>query len=192
MAAPPDETRDEPHGTAMASPRARPDAVTGGETHYLIFALAGLRCALPRGAVRELLPLPRLSRPPSMPATLAGFVNLGGEALPVLALRHLLGLTRTVPVEPLYRHIIVAEDTLPGSRVGLLVDRVLDLRPVAAAQCQPVPPEDSLNGCVIAQLSLPEGPAHLLDPARILLAQEQARLEELTRKAAARLDEWTA
>jgi purine-binding chemotaxis protein CheW len=192
MAAPADGIRDEQHGTAMTDPEARPAAPAGGEAHYLIFALAGLRCALRREAVRELLPLPRLSRPPSMPATLAGFVNLGGEALPVLALRHLLGLTRTAPVEPLYRHIVVVEDTLPGSRVGLLVDRVLDLRPVAAEQRQPVPPEDSLNGCVIAQLVLPEGPAHLLDPARILMAQEQARLEELIRRAAARLDEWTA
>lgn len=192
MAAPPDENRDATHGTAMTGPMARLDSPAGAEAHYLIFALAGLRCALPREAVRELLPLPRLSRPPSMPATLAGFVNLGGEALPVLALRHLLGLTRTAPVEPLYRHIIVAEDTLPGTRVGLLVDRVLDLRPVAAAQRQPVPPEDSLNGCVVAQLALPEGAVHVLDPARILMAQEQARLEELTRKAAARLDEWTA
>lgn len=174
----------------MSNSDARPARSAGGEAYYLIFALAGLRCALPRAAVRELLPLPRLSRPPSMPATLAGFVNLGGEALPVLALRHLLGLTRSAPVEPLYRHIVVVEDTLPGSRAGLLVDRVLDLCAVPDAQRQPVPPEDSLNGCVVAQLALPEGPAHLLDPARILLAQEQARLEELTRRAAERLDEW--
>jgi purine-binding chemotaxis protein CheW len=174
----------------MSNPDARP-APAGREAYYLIFALAGLRCALPRAAVRELLPLPRLSRPPSMPATLAGFVNLGGEALPVLALRHLLGLTRVAPVEPLYRHIVVVEDTLPGSRAGLLVDRVLDLSPMPAGASSPVPPEDSLNGCVAAQLATPDGFIHVLDPARILLAREQASLAEMTRKASERLGEWT-
>jgi purine-binding chemotaxis protein CheW len=175
---------------AMSIPDARPAARPGGEAHYLVFALAGLRCALPRAGVRELLPLPRLSRPPSLPEALAGFVNLGGEPLPVLALRHLLGLRRDAPVEPLYRHIVVVGDALPGSRAGLLVDRVLDLLPVPDAQHRPVPPGKSLNDCVAAQLAMPDGFIHVLDPARILLAQEQASLEELTRRAAARLGEW--
>jgi purine-binding chemotaxis protein CheW len=174
----------------MTSPDARPAAFPGGGAHYLIFALAGLRCALPRRVVRELLPLPRLSRPPSLPEALAGFVNLGGEPLPVLALRHLLGLRRDAPVEPLYRHIVVVEDALPGARAGLLVDRVLDLLAVPEDQLCPAAAEESLNGCVAAQLAMPDGFVHVLDPARILLRREQASLEELTRKAAARLGEW--
>jgi purine-binding chemotaxis protein CheW len=173
----------------MSTQEARP-AQAGGEAQYLVFALAGLRCALPRAAVRELLPLPRLSHPPFQPEALAGFANLGGTPLPVLALRHLLGLTREAPVDPLYRHIVVVEDSLPNRRTGLLVDRVLDLLAAAPADHHPVPPENSLNGCVTADIATPDGFVHLLDPSRILLAREKESLEELTRRAAARLDEW--
>jgi purine-binding chemotaxis protein CheW len=179
-----------PPDAPPAPPAAAMAAADGRAAHYLIFALAGLRCALPRRVVRELLPLPKLSTPPSLPEALAGFVNLGGTALPVLALRHLLGLRRDVPVEPLYRHIVVVEGIAPGTRAGLLVDRVLDLQPVPAERVQPVPPGESLNGCVAAGLAMPEGFVHVLDPARILLAQEQASLQELTHRAAARLEAW--
>ncbi|MBO1074192.1 chemotaxis protein CheW [Roseomonas marmotae] len=165
----------------------------GGEAQFLLFALAGQRCALPREAVRELLPLPRLSRPPSLPAALAGFVNLGGEPLPVLALAHLLGLRDGAAEEDgLYRHIVVVRDMLPGADAGLLVDRVQDLQAVPPGWLRPAPPEQSLNGCVAAGLAMPDGFVPVLDPARILLAQEQASLEELTRRASGRLREWTA
>ena len=168
-----------------AAPRS-----SGQDAQYLIFTLAGLRCALPRAAVQELLPLPRLSRPPSLPAAVTGFLNLGGMAVPVLALDHLLGLP---PVEAeaggLYRHIVLLQRR---PAIGLLVDRVLDLAAVPAEGLRPVPPEQTLNGCVAATLALPEGFASLLDPARILMAQEEASLEELTRRANERLETWSS
>jgi purine-binding chemotaxis protein CheW len=175
----------------MNIPDAPPVPPPAGDGHYLTFALAGLRCALPREAVRELLPLPRLSRPPALPAAVAGFVNLGGDALPVLALAHLLGLdvASATAEDALYRHIVVVGGN-GVARAGLLVDRVLDLLRVAPGQLRPVPPEETLNGCVTAGLAMPDGFIAVLDPARILLARERDSLEELTRRARARLDEW--
>jgi purine-binding chemotaxis protein CheW len=165
-------------------------SLTPGDSQYLVFALSGLRCALPREAVRELLPLPHLSRPPGLPAALAGFANLGGEPLPVLVLSRLLGVGAAAGVDSLYRHIIVVSGTLPGSRAGLLVDRVLNLTRSPAGSLRPVPPEETLNGCVTGAIAMADGFVHVLDPSRILLAQEQDSLAELTRLARARLDEW--
>nr|WP_305123514.1 chemotaxis protein CheW [Roseomonas sp. GC11] len=165
----------------------------------MLFRLGSRRCALPRASVREVLPLPRLWRPPGLPRPLAGFLNLGGEALPVLDLARLFALeSAALADEALYRHILL----LPGGAglggaglggaLGLLVDRVLDLARIPAARLRPVPPEASLNGCAVAEIETPEGFLHLLDPGRILLAQEAAALAALREGAAARLAEWPA
>jgi purine-binding chemotaxis protein CheW len=169
---------------------ARSLPIEGQDGPYLMFALGALRCALPRVAVRELLPLPRLSRPPALPAALAGFLNLGGQPVPVLALDHLFGLPPTaVEADGLYRHLVLLRAEKP---VALLVDRVLDLATPLPGSRRPVPPDQTLNGCVIATLAMPDGFASVLDPARILLAQEQAMLDELTRWESERLDAWNA
>jgi purine-binding chemotaxis protein CheW len=177
---------------------APPPPAAGGTLHFLLLALAGQRCALPRAAVRELLPLPLLSRPPGLPPVLAGFANLGGEPLPVLHAARLLGLAALAPEQgqdALYRHIVVLE--LGGTRAGLLVDRVLDLLAAPAGSLRPVPPDRTLNGCVAAGLPDPGGTEAggllpVLDPARLLLAEERAVLQGLTEAARARASEWTA
>lgn len=160
---------------------------------WLLLRLGGLVCALPQAAVAEVLPLPLLWRPPGLPASLAGFLNLDGAAVPVLDLAWLFGLpAETAPQgeAALYRHLLLLEG-VPAQ--ALLVDRVLDLVPAQPAQRRPVAPEHSLNGCVVAELDLPGQPGlvHLLDPARILLAQEQAALAELQQGAQRRLAEWS-
>ncbi|TXM91155.1 chemotaxis protein CheW [Methylobacterium sp. WL116] len=59
---------------------------------YLLLDVAGTPCALPRSAAGEVLPLPVLFRPPACGGWLAGFLNLGGEPVPVVDLARLLGL----------------------------------------------------------------------------------------------------
>ncbi|WP_241749735.1 chemotaxis protein CheW [Teichococcus aerophilus] len=169
---------------------ARTLPTDGQDGPYLMFALGTLRCALPRVAVRELLPLPRLSRPPSLPAAVAGFLNLGGQPVPVLALEQLFGLpSAVVEADGVYRHLVLLRAEKP---LALLVDRVLDLATPPPGSRRPVPPDQTLNGCVIATLAMPDGFASVLDPGRILLAQEQAMLDDLTRRERERLDAWTA
>ena len=57
-----------------------------------VFELAGQSFGLPLESVREIVPMAALSRPPSMPSILEGFLNLRGTALPVLRIAALLGL----------------------------------------------------------------------------------------------------
>ncbi|RYZ03945.1 MAG: hypothetical protein EON61_15140, partial [Alphaproteobacteria bacterium] len=47
-------------------------------------------CVLDRAAVQEVTPLPELSRPPSLPASVEGVMNLAGEAVLVVDLVRLL------------------------------------------------------------------------------------------------------
>jgi purine-binding chemotaxis protein CheW len=166
-------------------------AVAGGEA-CLLFRLGSRRCALPAAAVREVLPLPRLFRPPGLPRPMAGFLNLGGAAVPVIDLGRLFGIAAGAEADQaLYRHILLMDRPMDRLPLGLLVDRVLDLWPVAPERRRPVAPEASLNGCVVAELETAEGFVHLLDAGRLLLAQEVATLAALQEGVAARLAEWT-
>lgn len=158
----------------------------------ILFDVGGLACALSRSSVRELLPLPRLWRPPALPRPVAGFFNLSGKAVPVIRLNVLFGLEqgRGSDEAELYRHLILV-DGLAGSGVNaFLVDRVLDVADVDGARISPMPEGNTLNGCVEAEIDLEGRLVHLLSLERILLAEEQQALAELGRDAQSRLSEW--
>ena len=57
----------------------------------IAFALGEQVYALPLEAVREILPMAQLSRPPGMPSLLDGFLNLGGTSVAVVNLGRLFG-----------------------------------------------------------------------------------------------------
>ncbi|KMO39060.1 chemotaxis protein CheW [Methylobacterium tarhaniae] len=159
-------------------------------TAYLLVDVAGTDCALPRRAVREILPLPRLWRPPGAPGTLAGFLNLAGSAVPVLDLGVLFGLGRPATArQALYRHLVLLKGEAP---LALMVDRVADVVRVEAGQVRPVADDTTLNGCVAAEIQLAERLVHGLAVDRILLAEERDRVAAQTRDAQARLAEWAA
>jgi len=157
----------------------------------VLFEVAGAICALDRTAVRELLPIARLWRPPATPSTVAGILELDGAPVPVLRLRRLLGLGEgDGNDEDIYRHLILVDGVVPELPVALLVDRVLDVvrpdGPVAAAA------HASLNGCVVGEVPWRGGLVHLVAADRILMAAEQQGVAELGRAAEARLSEWRA
>ena len=155
-------------------------------TTILIFRCGERRCALHRAAVSEVAPLPELSRPPGTPASLEGFLNLGGEVLGVVDAAALFGVERDADVDPIYRHLVVlAEGEDPFC---LLVDRVEDVRRVDLSVLMPVAADHSLNGCVAGQLEIDGAVVHLLDASRILLAAEAARMKALRAAEQARID----
>ena len=158
----------------------------------IIFDVCGTACALHRSAVREFLPLPRLWRPPALPRPLAGFFNLGGDAVPVLRLDVLFGLEQreAAPVADLYRHLILIGASGAAGSSALLVDRVLDVARVDASRLSAVRQRETLNGCVEAEVTWSDRIVHLLSADRILLAEEKQALAELGRQAQNRLSEW--
>ncbi|MBM6594804.1 chemotaxis protein CheW [Microvirga pudoricolor] len=158
----------------------------------LLFEVGGVGCALRRQEVRELLPMPHLWRPPALPRSVAGFFNLGGQAVPVVTLATLFGLEApglTKEAEA-YRHLMLI-DRLGGSGpAAFLVDRVIDLVTVDEARLSPVPASDTLNGCIEAEIEHSGALVHLLSLERILLAEERQSLADLSGRAQERLGEW--
>lgn len=154
----------------------------------LLFNTAAADLALPLAAVREVLPCPLLRRAPGMPWMLAGLFTLDGRTAAVLHLAHLLGMERLPAPEErppgLYAPLIRLRDGAGDDRL-LLVDRVHDL--VRAAAIRPLPAHGSFNDAVTGLVDWGGGNWHLLDAARLLLAQEQGAVAEFTRLAGARL-----
>ncbi len=143
-------------------------------------------CALDRKAVREVTPLPELSLPPSLPASVEGVMNLGGEAVLVVDLARLLGIDPDADVDPIYRHVVVLQQG--ESVIGLLVDRVADVTSVAADAVMPADAATTLNDCVTGQVEIAGETAHVLDADRILLEAERVRFADIQRAEQTRLD----
>lgn len=140
----------------------------------LILDLAGAQAALPAEGVAGLLPLPRLDRPPGTPSALAGFADIGGRAVPVVALSRLLGLAARDP--GLYAHIVLVEDD--DGAFGLLVERVTRMATIERGAVGPATDPDRLAGCIAGEFEAGGRLVALLDLARILDARERAVVVE--------------
>ena len=158
----------------------------------LLFDVSGTRCAIRRDVVGELLPLPRLFRPPSLPRPVAGFFNLGGTAVPVVRLDVLFGLedTKTSAEAELYRHLMLIDRMKDARTIAFLVDRVVDLVVIDDRGLSPVREAATLNGCVEAEIEVVGQLVHLLSLDKILFAEEQQAIDALGRQAQDRLSEW--
>jgi purine-binding chemotaxis protein CheW len=141
---------------------------------FLAFRLPGVVCALPLAALREVVPMALLSRPPGMPSLLEGLLNLGGVAIPVVRLDRLFDLPeftigRYTPLLIL-RH---SED-----RLALLVEAVIGVIRVSPEEVRPVAAV-CINDCVAGEATVGGATVHLLDADRLLLDRERQCLAEL-------------
>jgi chemotaxis signal transduction protein len=152
----------------------------------VILRCGDLRCALNRAAVNEIAPFPALVRSPSLPASVEGVLNLAGEAVLVVSLGKLMGVSATPSIDPLYHHVAILGGTAAG--VGLLVDRVEDIVRIDQTDVVPASKDSSVNDCVIGQIEFGGGSVFLLDANRIFLAAEQARLADIRQAEQARLE----
>lgn len=143
-------------------------------------------CALDRAAVQEVTPLPELSRPPSLPASVEGVMNLAGEAVLVVDLVRLLDVAPDAGIDPIYRHVVVLHQE--EGLAGLLVDRVEDVASVADDAIIATDAGATVNDCVVGQVELDGQTVHVLDAGRIFLAAERVRLADIQKSEQARLD----
>lgn len=156
---------------------------------YLIFSVADRVCALPRTDVSEIVPLPRLWRPPAAPEMLAGLLHIDGKAVPVVSLRSLFKLGE--PLTTIYQHIILIASGKGDRGISFLVDRVVDIVDVADADLRAVSGDETLNGCVRAEVPLADGAfAHLLAKHHILMEEEKVRLERMRDAEQSRRAAW--
>ena len=149
----------------------------------VVFQVAAQLYALPVVAVSEIVSLAQLSQPPGLPPVLAGFLNLGGAAIPVVRLARLLGL----PEQPvgLYTPLILLRSA--GSPLALLVDAVRSIELIDEQAVVPVGENYCFNDCAEGLVTLGESRIVLLSEQRLLREQEQRRIAELADIEQARL-----
>lgn len=104
------------------------------------FEIAGQEFCIDIRCVREIRGWTAATPVPHTPAYVRGVINLRGAVMPVLDLRHRLGLGVT---EPNSRHVIVVVQHANGM-AGLLVDGVQETFKVDESLLQP-PPEMGLE-----------------------------------------------
>lgn len=156
-----------------------------------VFHVGPARLAVDATRIRRVLPLLPLERPPSLPVPVAGFMTLHGVVLPVLATAVVLGLTQQVGTVDAYAHIMVPDD-LSERSPALLVDRVEGRVLVPDERVGRLGTHDSLNGTVVGEVMLLDGPAHLVSLDRLLTSAERAQVEALTLASRKREALWTA
>ena len=97
-----------------------------------LFVRAGAeRLAVQAAAVLEVVPAVRLHEPAGAPPWVAGVFRFRGVVTPVIDL-HKLAVGTPCPVRLSTRVVLIEYPTLDGPRpLGLLAERVTDLRPLA-------------------------------------------------------------
>jgi purine-binding chemotaxis protein CheW len=175
---------------SSTSPAARKSAAKSGvrrttQNAVLVFHVGNQAYGLPLHQLRELTPLAELSRPPGLPRLLAGFLNLGGTAVPVLRLDRLFGLPDVSL--GLYTPLLVLRSENPP--LALLAERVSRIVNLPAEAVLPVPAGESFNDCADGVATLDDHVLVLLSAERLLLEKEQQCLAELQDAEQARLRE---
>jgi purine-binding chemotaxis protein CheW len=150
--------------------------------NLLIFHSSGLDCAFPLEAVREVVPMARLSAPPGLPSGLAGFLDLRGTAIPIVRMDRLFNLPEQAP--GLHTPMIVLRGV--AGPVGILVDSVRAIVPVEPSQLLGIPEQGTFQGCATAALELDGEVVHVLSPGALLGANEARLVAEYSALSQAR------
>jgi len=133
------------------------------------FELHAQELALPIGEVRETLPLVPITHVVLTPACLAGVFSLRGDIVPALDLGVLLGMGAT-DIGDDSRIVVVGHAT---GTVGIVVDRLRDLRTIEADSVEPPPTSlpPSLQALLVGVAATPTGSVRILDANAILNAE---------------------
>ncbi len=161
----------------------------GATRDYFICSVADRKLAIAADTVSAVLPMLPLWRTPTLPGAVAGFAEVRGEVLPVLATAVVLGWAGAIDAVDGFAHIVGPVGASP-TRPCLLIDRVEERRSVGRDAIAPIDPNNSLNGVATGEIADGEGIAHVIDLDRLLDRFERERLGQLTDMARRRADHW--
>jgi chemotaxis signal transduction protein len=139
----------------------------------IFFELRGLRCALPLGVVRKVLPMRGITPVPLAPPVVRGIAPMQGFILPVLDLSVCFQHAGEDSGETGYRFAndkLLLVETTPDSgretvRAAIAVDRGLGLGTIDEQYSRPPPARPSFLSATVVDAG---GPALLLDLERTL------------------------
>ena len=111
------------------------------QTKVCLLTIGGEVYAVDLRNVREVFEVDAITPVPGMPSALVGVTNVRGAVVPVMDLRRLLGVSSAGPT-PQYAVIIKHGN----HQVGVLVERVPEIRTVQTEQFLPTPSGDAREG----------------------------------------------
>jgi purine-binding chemotaxis protein CheW len=152
----------------LAQPPPEPDM---SEQEMLLFRLGDELYAVELGVLRSVQPSHGVTRVPGVPAHVAGVLNVRGQVISVLNLSAFLGLSGPVQSGKLAQLLLV---DLPGRQVALLVDEVVEIRPLPRDALGSPPPGSRYA------LGVAEGRILVLDLVRLLAEPGLEIAEEVT------------
>lgn len=134
-----------------------------GEARLLVFDAEGRRYACTLASVREIVPFRTPTRLPGAPSSVLGLINLRGRLVTIVDLAAQLGTREPGTAAPAESTIVLLGS---GERtLGVVVDVVRDVRPVAAEAMEPLEGTDggAARGAVRALARLDDGVAVVID-----------------------------
>ncbi|GAB4381521.1 MAG: hypothetical protein Kow00121_40230 [Elainellaceae cyanobacterium] len=141
---------------------------------YLIFELGQSRYGIPTSVVQEIFFVPDITPVPETPVYVIGMINLRGEILPVINLHQRLG-QKPFPYQTTDSVIVLQWQS---QRVGVLVNQVCEIQPIATDQLQ----HASTNGrSAETNVSALTGGIASLDTGLIMLLNPEALVQSSSR-----------
>ncbi|MFA5237994.1 MAG: chemotaxis protein CheW [Methanoregula sp.] len=105
----------------MAPPK---DTKRQGSIQVVIFALGEEQFAIDLFDVKEVVEYTTITKLPNVPAYIRGIIDLRGEITTIVDLKHRLNITAGNAVAMETSRIIVLDDKITRSKIGILVDDV--------------------------------------------------------------------
>lgn len=146
----------------------RTDETTAAVTHLLLVEAGDRRLSFIATDVVEVVPIAALLHPTESPSVFAGFLNLGGELVPVIRTERLIAAS-DIPLQVSNLVVIIRHK---GGMIGLIVSKATQfvLMPpsttAAPIECLIAQKAILIDGCIVP----------IVCPERILLEQEQQRI----------------
>ncbi|MGB8219079.1 MAG: chemotaxis protein CheW [Methanoregula sp.] len=84
--------------------------------------------------VKEVVEYTTITKLPNVPAYVKGIIDLRGEITTIIDLKHRLNITETSQVAAESSRIIVLDDKITGTKIGILVDDVTSVSTFEAKQ----------------------------------------------------------
>ena len=135
----------------------------------LLFQLAGQRLfALGTLKIREIMPLPRLTRLPSSQSTIVGSATFRGAAVPVIDMAAAIGYPPLTPEERAIASVIVTD--IHRKEIGFLVRKVQRIVETNWKEVSPPPRALGRNAFITGLVSIDDELVQLLD-LELLLAK---------------------
>ena len=151
------------------------------DMRLVVFNLGEEEFAVEVAQVQEIIEMQDITRLPRAPGFIKGILNLRGKILPVIDLRERLGLPESSSEA---QRIVITQ--LEEQFVGMMVDSVTEVLPIAASALEPPPPlVADVSGAYLRGLArLDDRLLILMDLSRILSAEDVEALA--TEQAAAK------